>query len=697
MMQTLRRGALALALIAALALSVFPAAFTHAQDPLDPVRHKVQKWLLEEKLGKPYLILIRYTYVGARWDSSSLGCPVAGQEYAQGVYDGYRWTFLFDNFVRYEVHSDLTGDLVVLCSAVNTAADVPLSLYSAAAFEILAPDSWLKFPSTDGSEVLFGPGTGVVCDQAGMRVTVVGASAGVTPDSWLDRYLDERGLSGGERTPIGGYGRSTTFEVPCDADVRVGRVTFFVQDGVAYRVEQWSPKADFDGWDELFGKMLSSFQPALGAAATVSAPSATPAPAPSASPAEDGAPAATVQPLPPTFTPAPTAVAVADVPTEPPSLPLATLFVGDVFVGTLDAIPGRSITAVPQFERRYLRFGPDGRTLAYINTDTQQLRVVDAVEGRSAKRVAGDVCAAFPPAWSPDGRVIAYTVATGERDEDDAALLAIYRVLADGGSAELVGGFAYRDDCASETHDPADAPYFKEAGPDGHDNVLVWLPDGQFLFSTSCAGGLGVLNPETQRIIALSDDLVGGAASPDGTRFAARTADGLAILDFAEWQRVNVPLGAPVEQLAWSADSSAIYFSTATIEDTVTLDDATLAERGADFFGVWPVESRVYALRLARLDVASGQAVTLWQGRGRGIGRIAPAPDGSGVAFSVIPSSLRLVEVFQNGGDAMAAREAWPEPALYWLPSGGSVARLLAYAGQPSFGAVTLFQGADAD
>ncbi len=689
MMQTLRRGALALALVVALTLSAFPIASTHAQDdPLDPLRRKVQQWLLDE-LGKPYLILIRYTYVGARWESSSLGCPVAGQQYVSGVYDGYRWTFLFDNFVRYEVHSDLNGELVVLCSAVNTAADVPLSLYQAPTFAILTPDSWLKFPSTDGSEVLFGPGTGVVCDQAGMRVTVVGASAGMTTDDWLDRYLEERNLRGGERAPVGAYGRSTTFEVPCEEGVRVGRVTFFVQDGIAYRVEQWSPQADFEGWDALFGKMLSSFQPAASVAV---APPTAPAPTQPAS-APSSAPAPT-QPAAPTA--APTAVAAADVPTEPPPLPLATLFVGDVFVGTLDALPGRSITAVPQLERRYLRFGPDGRTLAYINTDTQQLRVIDAVEGQSARRVARDVYVGFPPAWSPNGRALAYTVATDERDADGAALLAIYRVLSEGGEAELVGGFAYQDNCPSETHDPADVAYFKEVGPNGHDNVLVWLPEGQFLFSTSCAGGLAVLNPETQQIIPLGDDLVGGAASPDGTRFAARTADGLAILDFAEWQRLNLPLGAAVEQLAWSADSRFIYYSTATLEQTITLDDATLAERGADFFGMWPLESAVYTLELARLDVASGQSVTLWQGRGRGIGRIAPAPDGSGVVFSVVPSSLRLVEVFQNGGDRMAARAAWPESALYWLPSGGSVALLLGYAAQPTFGNPAHFQSANA-
>ena len=102
-----------------------------AQDPLDPVRRQVQAWLLET-LDKPGLILIEYTYNAGVWGDSSLGCPVTGVTYTPGTVQGYRWTFLYNNFVRYEVHTGLNGDPIVLCTATNTASDTPLgpSLFS---------------------------------------------------------------------------------------------------------------------------------------------------------------------------------------------------------------------------------------------------------------------------------------------------------------------------------------------------------------------------------------------------------------------------------------------------------------------------------------------------------------------------------------------------------------------------------------
>jgi hypothetical protein len=58
------------------------------------------------------------------------------------------------------------------------------------------------------------------------------------------------------------------------------------------------------------------------------------------------------------------------------------------------------------------------------------------------------------------------------------------------------------------------------------------------------------------------------------------------------------------------------------------------------------------------------------------------------VLFSLIPSGLPVIEVFQAGADPLSVREAWPEPGLYWLGTGDSQARLLAYSGQPAFAPV---------
>ncbi|MCD4685388.1 MAG: hypothetical protein K8S97_05590, partial [Anaerolineae bacterium] len=192
---------------------------THAQDP-DQVRRAVQNWLLET-LDKPYLNLIEYTFESGDWTDSSLGCPQPGGVYAEGVFNGYIWTFLFDDFVRYEVHSGVFGEPVVLCTQASAALDVPLRIYATDAFDVLAPEQWLAFPSNDGTEVLFGPGTGIACSEAGMRIRVLGPQdAGITPDDLLTRYL--AGLTTVEGAPItvGINGRSDTFTVPCGTNTR---------------------------------------------------------------------------------------------------------------------------------------------------------------------------------------------------------------------------------------------------------------------------------------------------------------------------------------------------------------------------------------------------------------------------------------------------------------------------------------------
>ncbi len=723
MKRLIRVGLIAI-LLSAVLISSLPRPASAQQD-IDAVRRIVQQWLLET-LDKPYLVLVEYTYTADTWDSEHLGCPVEGESYARGVYNGYRWTFTFDNFVRYEVHSGLYGDPVVLCSASNVASNVPLTLYSAPAFDVLAPEAWLVFPSNDKSDVLFGPGSGTACDQAGMRVKVLGAvEPDVTPDTLLDRYLSGKSDPGSDRIPIGSFGRSEAFTQDCASSTRTRRVTMVVEHGIAYQIEQWAPESEFAEWDQLFQNILSQFSAAYVELPPDSAPTpapATPAPTNTGVPiagAPDAARAtATVTPTPatpagavitpdgpqgptPTDTPEATAIAEA-VPDEraaalPPALPVAHLFLGDVFVGTLDNLPGRSITILPLHERRFLQFAPDGRTLAYINATTGQLRVLNAATGRSPRKLAEDVHPDFPPAWSPDSRALAYVVDTGERAADDetgAALLAIHRVALAGGEPELVGGFSYRDGCTIESHDPADAAYFNEARPGGADHVLAWLPEDRLLVSTGCAGGLGVLQPAEQQIIALGDDLHGGAVAPDQTRFLARTDGGLAVLDFNAWERTNIPLGVSAQQVAWGHDGQTVYYTTATRIDSRTLDDSAQQAEGEEFFGMWPVTVNVYSLALIQLDLRTDQPDVIWQGRGRGIGRIVPAPDGSGVLFSLVPSSLPLAEVFQTGGDAMAINEAQPDPILYWLGTGSTSARMLAYAGQPTLGAADLFAAA---
>jgi hypothetical protein len=652
-----------MAVIVALAAGTLPGGAL-AQGPED-TRARVQAWLKRE-LGQPGLILVSYTYEGSSWPDASLGCPVEGQSYTPGEISGYAWTFEFSNQVVYEVHSNLDGSQAVLCSARSVAPDVRLTTYQTTVFTIRLPVAWLAFPDDARSEVLFGPQAQPACDAPGARVVVIGrVAAGVTPDQLIDDQLALLDTSDApaERETVGAFGRTTTAETACKNTTRRWRISTFVQYGTAYRVEQWAPADTFAEWDATFRDMLDRFGPPD---AVFSQSATDNGDGDAADPGDTS-----------------TAPEMADLGELAP-LPMAHVFVGDVFTGPLNAIPGRSVTTVPTLERRYLSFSPDGLYLAFLNATTRQIRTLDAAEGLSPRTIAQRAHPTFPPAWSSDSRRVAYVIEEDATD-DGQAVLGVYTVPRTGGEAAQQATFTFPAACPTPLDDPADVTLQRETGAGG---VLVWRPDDTFLVSTGCTQGLGLLDPASGKITELGGDLRGGALSPDGTRFLSHTTNGLAVLDFENWQRTNLNVGPDVQQVAWAADGETVYYSTATLADSVTLDDDADQARGEEFFGFWPVMVGVYDVTLMRVDLATNQQGVLWEGQGRGIGRIAPAPDGSGLLFSLVPSSQPVVEVFRAGGDPLAVREAWPEPALYWLPAGSYTPRLLSYSGQPVFAPV---------
>lgn len=662
----------------ALALTGVAPRADAQQDAIDRARANAQQWLLT-RIDRPELLLVEYTYSLSTWPNTARGCPVAGQTYEAQEVTGYRWTFLFDNMVRYEVHSDVDGNDVALCWAQSLTSEAQLGVFNTTTFAILKPEAWLVFPNENASEVLFAPQPDAPCDQPGMRVRVLGrVASGVTADRLLTDRLAQLGAAEqpDARESAGVSGRSTVFEADCDGAPRRVKLTAFVQYGSAYEIEQWAPASHFDNWHPLFRNMLSQFTPGSGTlipGMTTAPDSAPPADAESASePTEPGEPVA----------PAPVDLAAL------PPFPLAHVFLGDVFLGTLNNIPGRSVTNTPDAAHRFVTFAPDGLALAFIDGATAQLRMLP-VENVSPRTLADAVAPDFPPAWSPDSAQIAYVAAPGDAQASSPPR-AIYTLPARGGEATLAGSFAYETGCDQAASDPADEAYTDEAGPGGLGNVLEWLPGGQFLVSTGCAGGLGLLDPASGQLASLGDDLRGGALSPDRTRFLARTSWGPVLIDLPAGTRTDLGLDAKAQALAWAADGAAFYYSAATPADAQTLDDPADEARGRAAFGVWPVTIGVYDLTLTRVDLAGPVENTLWQGQGRAVGRIAPAPDGSGVLFSVIPSSLLLAEVFQAEGDAFALESVRPTPALFWLARGSSAAVLLAYAGQPAFAPVTV-------
>jgi hypothetical protein len=91
------------------------------------------------------------------------------------------------------------------------------------------------------------------------------------------------------------------------------------------------------------------------------------------------------------------------------------------------------------------------------------------------------------------------------------------------------------------------------------------------------------------------------------------------------------------------------------------------------------------------VDTVNGLEAQLWEGTGFAIGKIAGAPDGSGIVFSLIPSDRSLLTNFANGAEQVVIRNSVPETELYWLPisfapdAERANPQLVAIAGQPIF------------
>ena len=665
---------IALCVVAGLTMPVVGSPARAQDDGVQQALTRAVNWLRQE-LNKPSLILVEYTFFGTSWENSAMGCPIPGGTYDSGEVQGYNWTFLFDNQVRYEVHTTIDGSRAVLCSSANTSPDVKLNLYTTTTFSLLVPEAWIVYPNDDRTSVLFSPRQQTSCDQPGMRVSVTGrVASGVTPDQLLDDYLADAELSDApsDRTTVGAFGRSTTAQAACSADtLRQWRVTVFVQYGSAYLVEQWSPVDVYDQWQELFLSMLSGFAPSDA----VVGPSAM------------GAMTDNSDSAPTDATSTGNTTSVGSPLLAP--LPMAQIFVGVVFLGALNDLPGRSVTVAPNWERRHLGFSPDGLYLSFVDVTNSQLRVMDAANGRSPKMVAEQVYALFPAAWRPDSTALAYVVADGEPDGGIVSLT-LMAVTATGGEPDTLGTFAFDANCPQSADDPADHRFEVEAGPGGDELTLIWLDDERFVVSTTCDGGLAVFDPVSGTLDVLGEDLRGGSLSPQGAGFVAATPTGIAVIDLGSGVRANLSVGQGAHNLTWGADNETVYLARETVAESIVLDDPADETRGRALFGTWPVDIEIFDLALVSVNVNSLEETTLWVGQGRGIGQIAPAPDGSGVAFSVVTSAQLLAEMFQAGADPTSSPEAWPESALYWLPDAQRSAVLLAYAGQPVFAPVTI-------
>ena len=650
-----------------LVISVASLHTVHAQGP-DPqaVRGIVQTFLIEQ-LGRE-AVLLEFSFAGKTWGDTGLECAAEGVETEAEDVVGYRWLFLMDDGIRYSLHSNIDGSQIVLCPQTSERVFI-YSTYTSNLFSITHPNLWSarQESPTQFSFTFRGQSA---CDLPDMGVTSVANVSDAA--SLLDDFLANRGaeVDPGNYIPVAENGLSSSYTADCNGLPRRWQVTALPgNSGAFFLILQSAPANVFEIWQPAFAEMVAAFAPGSGLV----------------SGGATGFAASTPTSIPPTqaavAAPTESATPLPNVPQPPPApqvdlttIPLGTVFLGDVHVGRLSDLPGIGATTGGDVMRRHLRISGDGLQLAYIE-DGARLYTLPLTAPHIPNLLREDAAPGFPPSWSPEGVALSYVGDEGE-----------IRMIFPDGSERSAGPVTVETDCSAESDYRVDRLYNQEVGG----RVFAWLPGDRFLFSRNCDGsGLAIIDSQSGDISELEPSLHNAQLSPDRWYLAAVQGEEIAIIDLSNLASETLPTTRPPDQLAWDITGTQIIYSSIFPQESVIWSDEATEDDSLEVLGAFPFESRLNTLSLFQFDAVNNLEAQLWEGTGFAIGQIAGAPDGSGILFSLIPSDRSLLTNFANGAERIIIRNSVPETELYWLPisfgAEGDSPQLVAIAGQPIF------------
>ncbi len=634
----IRKLVLALTFCAAL---LAPLSAAQAQGGDDPnALLETALTLLADQLGIQLSRqdLSAWTWQEVLWPDTSLGCPQPDQAYSQVLTRGYEFRLTYGGSI-YEIHLTPDGASAIFCG-ITAAAPATTATPAPAAAQTATPPATTPSPAVNAEE-LVNIGIAYLNSQLGTTITRRDLSR------WTWEAMTWPDTSLGCPQPDGTYDSSAP--VP-------GYVLTIEYVDRVYELHLTADRRTImpcGGDDRL--------QPATDADFSSVIAIATPTPATS------------------------------EVAGDAPIL-FYTGADGNVYRAAWGEYPGASITAdiaptpatpspLPRFDHiyGYYRWSPDGQRVAFVDSAAPaRLFLVEATDGQPLQ-MATDLAPLYPPAWSPDGSALAYVKPT-QTFRANTQVMEIYALAVPGSSGEttprLLATFEQEVGCGGGSSDPADTVYNRETGFMGSSLTLAWLPGDVLLLTPACSGaGLARLNLEDGELAIIDPTLSRVSLSPDRSRAAGIIIDAeknrvLSLVTLASGEVQPVPVSGTPDQVLWSADGQRLYVSTVEPLERVARTG------GQESIGV-------YAVRLWRVDLASGETALLFEQEGRGIGALTEAQDGRGLIFSFVEDSRAWLQAVETNASIDVQREAAPGVWLLLLAPDGTIIRL-GRGGQPA-------------
>jgi hypothetical protein len=602
-----------------------------AQTDAAAVAQKAANYLAS-KLPKPFPGIEAYTFSPETWPDAGLGCPEPGQTFPAQPTPGYKFLFTVKGVI-YEVHTNLDGSAIVLCNNAALRVETALSIYRNPTFSIGYPEKWIVTPR-GGGEVFIGPTAQQVCAQPGMVVFQLGkVEQNKTASALIDDYLaaNQSVVVSGARETVARTGQSVLFTGACsDGTARSFRLSAYIGFGQGYRLLQYTLTPAFGQWADIYRKIADEFSPSSTGNTSL----------------------------------------IVTQPENAPNTLLLHRYGGNVYAAAVGDFPGTPITrdADPYFaRRRYLnaRVSPDGRRALMIDPSRKALIIV-GIEKQPRGTILADNAAdsQFPPAWSPDGRTALYV--------SDEAALTLRAVGVDGKDNRQIAKLDIPLCQVKPGADPAAALLAEDRGAE---LLLEWVSPDLILISRAC-NGLSILgvNPNDGKATPLQQPIVRPRLSPDKKRLVGSLIGKLNIYDLASGKSEVFDPG--VDLTVWSADSSAVFYSTRAVRQPLRLE--------AETAGYAPFTSSVNEVTIRRFDPLTKQDTLVYQGEGYAIGTIAPHAEG--IAFTVVQSSAALIEGLSRTTNPAELLKLAPVAQLYWLPNGADAPVLIGNTSTPQFG-----------